>query len=288
MRIQLLSARNWGERISLAFFFIAMGSLIIIVFSPWRPMLGWVEDYIGRVSLIVLLLAAVGSVSRSPQLEKHRQLLTGLLILASAVSLEWILGVYWSDHLWNAVKTPAGLAFQKLNESVIVIGAVILLNKLAGGSLGSIYIQKGDLKSGLTIGIIAFLVCVAGSIPMAAGLFKAQDLGLARIITWLPWLLLYALANAAFEEIMFRGLFLRKLNPFFGKFLSNFLIALVFTGLHGAVTYTSDNILFLAIVFPLALAWGYVTQKTDSVWGSILFHAGTDLPVVLGIFSTLA
>jgi hypothetical protein len=28
-------------------------------------------------------------------------------------------------------------------------------------------------------------------------------------------------------------------------------------------------------------------QKTDSVWGSILLHAGMDIPVMLGIFSTL-
>jgi len=25
----------------------------------------------------------------------------------------------------------------------------------------------------------------------------------------------------------------------------------------------------------------------DSVWGSILFHAGMDIPVILGIFSNL-
>ena len=37
----------------------------------------------------------------------------------------------------------------------------------------------------------------------------------------------------------------------------------------------------------LALAWGYVTQKTDSLWGAILFHAGMDIPIMLGIFSNL-
>ncbi len=86
---------------------------------------------------------------------------------------------------------------------------------------------------------------------------------------------------------MFRGLFLRKLQPFFGRFLSNLLIALVFTVLHGTVTYSADNMIFLAVTFPLALAWGYLMQKTDSIWGSILFHAGMDIPIMLGIFSNL-
>jgi membrane protease YdiL (CAAX protease family) len=36
------------------------------------------------------------------------------------------------------------------------------------------------------------------------------------------------------------------------------------------------------------LLWGYITQKTDGLWGSILFHAGMDIPIFLGIFSNLA
>jgi membrane protease YdiL (CAAX protease family) len=97
-----------------------------------------------------------------------------------------------------------------------------------------------------------------------ANLFKAQGLSLARILPWIPWILIYVLANAAFEELMFRGLFLRKLQPFFGKFMSNFLIAFVFTGLHLGVAYTADQRIFIAVLFPLALARGYIMQKTDS------------------------
>jgi membrane protease YdiL (CAAX protease family) len=58
--------------------------------------------------------------------------------------------------------------------------------------------------------------------------------------------------------------------------------------MHGSVTYTASNAIFLAILFPLALVWGYVMQKTDSVWGSILFHAGMDILIFLGIFSGLS
>jgi membrane protease YdiL (CAAX protease family) len=134
--------------------------------------------------------------------------------------------------------------------------------------------------------LICFLLAAAGSIPMAF-LFKAKNLSLDRILAWLPWILIFVLANAAQEELLFRGLFLRKLQPFFGKFLSNLMIAFVFTLLHGTVNYTIDNYVFLAVVFPLALGWGYVMQRTDSLWGSILWHAGMDIPIMLGIFSNL-
>lgn len=53
-----LSPREWGERIGLALLFAAIGSLIMLVFSPWRPLLGRVDDYLGRIGLIVLLLIA--------------------------------------------------------------------------------------------------------------------------------------------------------------------------------------------------------------------------------------
>jgi membrane protease YdiL (CAAX protease family) len=79
--------------------------------------------------------------------------------------------------------------------------------------------------------------------------------------------------------LFIRGLFLRKLEPFYGKFLSNCLIVIVFTGQHLGVTYTRNQTLFLIVVMLLAFAGGTTMQKSDSIWGSILFHAGTDIPI---------
>jgi membrane protease YdiL (CAAX protease family) len=205
-------------------------------------------------------------------------------VLTLAVSLDWMLSKYFINYLGVTDNTPAGWAYQKLFEFVVIVGTVVTLTKASNKSLGSIYIQRGNLKLGLTIGIVTFSLAAALSIPMAS-LFQAQNLILERIIPWIPWVLIFVLANGAMEEILFRGLFFRKLEPFFGKFFSNLMIAFIFTGIHGAATYTSDQYIFLAILFPLALSWGYIMQKTDAVWGSILFHAGMDIPIILGIFS---
>jgi membrane protease YdiL (CAAX protease family) len=285
MKNKQLSGQKWTENSFLGLLFIGMGALIIITFSALRPTLEPVQDYLGRIGLIVLLFVATWLVRKSPRFEKYGQVLVGLLILAAVVSLDWVFSVYVMDKLGLTGRTPMSFALIKLNECVVVVVSVILLTRLAGGSLGSIYIQKGNLKQGLTIGLISFLVCVAGSVPMALLMFKSGDLGLVRILPWIPWLLLACLANGAQEELLFRGLFLRKLQPFFGKFMSSFLIAFVFTFLHKSVGYTLNDFAFLLVLVPLALAWGYITQKTDSLWGSILFHAGTDIPVFLSIFS---
>lgn len=278
---------NFSEAIIVSLLFLGFGSLVMLVFSPWRPMISnLLTDYLARIGLCIVLLVLVFICSRLPRLQKYKPLMTGLLILAVVVSIEFIMGRYIQNNLGVSDATPKGWAWIKLNEGFIVICTVLVLNKAAGGSLGSLYIQKGKLKLGLLIGIGTFLLAAAGSFPMAT-LFKAQDLTVARVIPWIPWLLIYVLANAAMEELTFRGLFLQKLQPFTGKLLANFLVALVFTGLHATVNYSADNLIFVAVTFPLALLWGYIMQKTDSIWGSILFHAGMDIPIMLGIFSTL-
>jgi len=282
-----ISTRAWIERIVFAFLFTAIGSLIIIVFSPLRPVLDRMADYLGRIGLVILLLIVQLLLQKSARFEKYSQVVLGLVIMAIAVSLDWVFGIYLLDYLDVNGAAPAGFALLKLNECAVIVCTVIILTFTSGGSLGSIYIQKGNLKLGLIIGLITFVVCVAGSIPMAFLMFKPGDLTFTRIISWIPWLFLSALANATQEELLFRGLFLRKLQPYYGKFLSTLLVFLVFTLLHKGITYTSNEYIFLAILFPLALAWGYIMQKTDSVWGSILFHAGTDIPIFLGIFSNM-
>jgi uncharacterized protein len=288
MKNNRLSAREWRNRIVLAFLFITIGSLIYIVFSPLRPLLDRVADYLGRIGLIILILVVLLLLHRSSRFEKYSQVWLGLLIMAIAVSLDWVFGVYLIDYLGVKGNTPLGFAILKLNECAVVVGSVILFTRMSGGSLGSIYLQKGNLKLGLIIGLATFFLAAAGSIPMATSLFKYQNLSLPRIIPLLPWILLFVLANAAQEELLFRGLFLRKLQPFYGKFLSNLMIVFIFTLLHHGATYSSSDIVFLSVLVPLALAWGYIMQKTDSVWGSILFHAGMDIPIMLGIFSNLS
>jgi membrane protease YdiL (CAAX protease family) len=285
MKTHRLSATEWLERIVLALLFTVLGSLIMIVFSPWRPLLDHTLDYLGKMGLTLFLLIVAFLARRSLRFEKYAQLLNGFLILTVAITLDLVFGIYLIYYLGGGDNTPAGFALQKLHEFVVVGCVIILLNKVSGNSLGSIYIQKGKLKLGLIIGLGTFFLAAAGSIPMAQLLFNGRDLTMTRVVPWIPWVLIYVLANGAMEELMFRGLFLRKLEPFFGKFISVFLIAFVFTFLHFGSSYTSDQYVFLAVLFPLALAWGYIIQKTEGVWGSILFHAGMDIPIMLGMFS---
>ena len=271
-----------------ALFFAAAGSLVIVVFSPWNPLMrNDTADYFGRLALIAFFLILHLLARRSPVLQRYALLVYGLLVLAVVVALDWVFAIFLIEYLGAFATSPLQIALAKLNEVVVVAAVIIVLTRCSGQRLGEIYLQPGKLKLGLGIGLAAFALFVIAGIPMANAFFNGSELTLARALPWTPWLLITVFSNSALEELMFRGLFLRKLEPFLGKFPSNLLIAVVFTLIHYGVTYTPDQLTFLLILFPLALVLGYLAQKTNALWASILLHAGMDIPVFLGIFSNL-
>jgi membrane protease YdiL (CAAX protease family) len=171
---------------------------------------------------------------------------------------------------------------------VLSVLVVVSLTMASGQDLASLYLRRGKLRLGLTWGLTALMVMVASAIPVTGGLFGGHNLTWRRIVSWTPWVLVFVLANAFNEELLFRGLFFGRLRPFLAKFAVNLVIAIPFTVMHSGVEYTTNLLIFMGILFPLSLAWGWLLQKTDSLWGSALFHAAMDIPVVLGLFSNLA
>ncbi|MBN2146518.1 MAG: CPBP family intramembrane metalloprotease [Anaerolineales bacterium] len=278
-----------GQRVALLALFLVLGLLIFVVFSHMRPVLPQNYDLIGRIIIIVGFLVSALLARASLRYDKYWQVLFACFIASLATAIDYYLPSRdWLLQFFNiSIKTPAGIVIDKLDSSLIIIVSVILLTKASGSSLSSIYLQRGNIKKGLVIGLVAFFVAAAGSIPVSELFFGGRDLQLDKVLSWSPWILIFVIGNAFNEELLFRGLFLQKYSPFVGKFCSNLVIAIPFALHHTGVSYSSDILLFLAILLPLALAWGFVMQKTDSLWGSVLFHAGTDIPVVLAIFSTL-
>jgi membrane protease YdiL (CAAX protease family) len=279
---------RWSDRIIVAILFLTISSFIMIVLSPWGPLLGKTTDYLTRALVIAVLLIVALVLRKNKRFTVHARLAFGLFTMALAVSLDWVFARFLINYLQFHSLTVAGYGLMKLNECIVVAATLITFTLLWGDNLGEIFIQKENLKLGLPIGVIAFIVAAAAAAPLSTWLFKASELNLDRILSWLPWILLFVLTNATLEELLFRGLFLRKLEPFVGKFLANFLIAIVFTATHLWVGYTGNKLLFLCVLFPLALSWGYITQKTNSIWASIMFHAGMDIPIILGIFSAIS
>jgi membrane protease YdiL (CAAX protease family) len=197
------------------------------------------------------------------------------------------------DFLINTPsKTMSGLVLDMLVSTSIIVGTIILLTRVSGNSFSSIFLKKGNIKLGLIFGLIGFFFFALTSIPAAQYLFQGQNLNLDKVIAWMPWIMPIVLLNGVREELLYRGLFLKKFESKLGLKTSNLLQAIIFSLSHsvagvGLNAYTPFIWVLVIFTFSLGLVWGYIMQRTDSILGSTLFHAGTDIPVFIGIFSNM-
>ncbi len=195
--------------------------------------------------------------------------------------------VYFLQMPWASGTTIESIVFNMLISTLIIVVPIILLTKISKNDISSLYLQKGNTRLGIIIGVGTFSIFLVTALPTAIYIFGGQHIPFDRVINLLPWILLFIFLNGIREEILFRGLFLKKYGTFLGVDASNVLQALIFSLTHLSTQITLFTFIYLTLTFFLGLAFGAVIQKTDSLLGSIIFHAGADIPLIIAVFSFL-
>jgi membrane protease YdiL (CAAX protease family) len=287
-----LEQPGWTNRLERPLLFAAdllSGWIVFVVFSHFYPFFSGSADAAGRIAAGGVLLALAWLARSSDRYRKYWLLPFAFFTALAAISADFYLRDRW---LLNALglsdASPAGQAVDKLASSLVGISVALVLNRLAGQRLDALSIRRGNLRLGLAVGFAAFVVMIAAVIPVTEMFFQGRDLTWTRILAWSPWVLIFVLANAANEELLFRGLFLRRLSPILSGLAANLVTTIPFVVMHSFTTYATDQAVFLALqLLPLSLAWGWLMQRSKSIWGSVLFHAAMDIPIAVGIFSNL-
>jgi membrane protease YdiL (CAAX protease family) len=197
------------------------------------------------------------------------------------------LGFFLADPglklLGLTTQTPIGIAVAKLLQASLIVIGILAVARICGESSASLYIRKGRLILGLSVGVITAAALLVLSLLQPA----VRALGSAKFMSLAPWILLFVVSNAFMEELLFRGLFLGRYEPLIGRRPAVLSTGLAFTLAHMQVTYAPALLVFLVVTFGFSIAWGWLMQKTESLWGSVVFHAGADLLIILPIFSSL-
>ncbi len=235
-----------------------------------------------KFALPFLLLAAAWLCGRSESLRKWRGVLLAFMAASTGFLVSWFFNDYLLGLAGAAVDTVQGIALAKMTESVLIVLPSYLVARAGGITNREMYLCRGKMKVWMVIGIGAFIAFFTIFLAQVSGSGVDRE----RIINLLPWAMLFVFMNGFMEEFHFRGLLLSPFESLLGKHGGNLCIALFFTLIHAPVQYAPDIFPFLVILFVLALAWGYVIQRTQSLWGAALFHAGADLLIVAGIFET--
>ena len=155
--------------------------------------------------------------------------------------------------------------------------------RLSGEKFASLYLRKGRLLFGLSVGLIAAAICLLLTLQQPG----IRSFGASRLLSLTPWILLFIISNAFMEELLFRGLFLGRYEALVGGWPAILSTALAFTLAHMQVRYAPDIIVFMMVLLGLSIAWGWLMRKSNSLWGSVVFHAGADLLIILPIFKEL-
>jgi membrane protease YdiL (CAAX protease family) len=258
----------------------SLSGLLIFPFSMIPQKL--VLEYTLALSLIFLLISIFLHSRQS--LKNYWQIIFSFFIASLALFFDILVNIP-SD-------TMSGFMLDMLVSASIVISIIILFTKISGTSFSSIFLKRGNIKLGIIVGLIGFFIFAVTAIPVAEYMFQGQNLSAARVIAWLPWIIPIVLLNGVREELLYRGLFLKKYEVKLGPQTANLLQAIIFSLSHsvagvGLNSYTPFIWALVVFTFALGLAWGYIMQRTDSIIGSVLFHAGTDIPVFIGIFSIM-
>jgi membrane protease YdiL (CAAX protease family) len=263
-------------------FFLLYSAVIAILPLSYRP--GMARAFLpahAAISAALMLAALLLFLRRSTR--EYGLALYALAAVGAAilVSTQWHMDfVRWLGY---SNSTPQGLSVAIFFQSALRVAVALALMKLSGASWDSFYLRAGNLKLGLAVGMAGFLALAAlAFVPLFP-----DAAARSRLISLLPWILLFVLSNGFAEELLFRGILLRRFEPFLGKGLSLLLTTLVFTIIHMQANYVPDLLIFAAQTFPLALAWGWLMQKSNSLWGSALFHAGADCYIIFGVYAAM-
>lgn len=210
-----------------------------------------------------------------------------------AVTFGLTLAYYAGDPLLAALhhnaSTAMDSAIQKFVQAALIVISVAALTILSGQSLGSLHIRKGRLLLGLSLGLLGMAVFIGLTFVPGGPFLKAASTagGLGKMMTIVPWVTLFVLSNAFMEELLFRGILLERYEALTGKWLALFSTTIVFALAHVQVNYAANVLGFVAFVFVLGLLWGLLMQKSKSIWGSVLFHAGADVAIILPIYQSM-
>ncbi|MEN8007729.1 MAG: CPBP family intramembrane glutamic endopeptidase [Candidatus Krumholzibacteriota bacterium] len=95
-----------------------------------------------------------------------------------------------------------------------------------------------------------------------------------RILFWFM-----VLANGPAEELYWRGFVHTELSAQQPRFGTILLTATCYASYHGVTVYLlianlPVALLFMAAILAAGLGWGYLREKTGSVWPALLGHAG--------------
>ena len=259
---------------------LAAGVLVMSVGLTFAPLIPSDYRVLSQMVVIAALLAAALAFYRNTRLRPHWKLPFAFSAACSALVISGYTGDWAVALTGKTLDTPGGLAALKLGEDAAIVGTILVLALVTRDDPAELFVSRGRLRLGLAVGIPSFLVFtvigLAAAVARGVPPDRLRDLSLLFIPV--------TLADGFMEELLFRGLFLRRIGRLVGDNWANVVTAAVFAFAHVRVEFVPNLPAFLVAVFLLGLLWGWIMQRTRSWLAPSLVHAGVDMLIIADFF----
>jgi membrane protease YdiL (CAAX protease family) len=193
----------------------------------------------------------------------------------------------WLGLSWH---TPKGAAFAKIFAEVLpVCGAIFLAARLARLSPELLRLRGGRVRFSLVLGGLATIpLLVLFAVDPSGGRDSVLSTPVVTLRSWLPWILLFSVANAFMEELWFRGLWYGTFKQVIGEPAAIHVTSVAFCMMH-VIVYWGDPVA-IALLAPTWLFMGYayalIVRRTGSLWGPVVAHSIADVLYLFIAFTT--
>jgi membrane protease YdiL (CAAX protease family) len=271
-------AHRSGRGVFLAFLAAAGGTVLV------ADNLG---DVIGVVAPVFFGLAYY-LIHRSSRLRRFSTITYAFFVFALVLSVRHL--VLDSSSVNGLLSSLNGLVVYQVIDTSVVFVPVILLVLVNGGTLSSLFLQKGNLRLGLGIAVPVFLVLLIVSFVIEQALapsFGVHGVGLPFVLSLAPYLSIVALLNGPKEELLYRGLFVQRYDALLSRRSTNLLSTIVFALSVVEQEYFAQ--LVGAVLFALfgGLLFVRLMRKTNSIIGSGICEGASTIPIYLIVILTL-
>jgi uncharacterized protein len=267
--------------------FAILTGLGLVVFAATMTFSGVLPNTVAvRAGLMAVLGALWWSARREGPLNAWRPVLLATFAIVAGLTVDWLFTTPIMQVLHLGF-TPMSNAIAKAVEAGLIGVTVIAILTAGGERLETSYLCRGRLWFGLGLGLIGFCAMAVVTFIPGGPFFRSGVLDVALVATVAPWVLLFVLTNAFMEELLFRAVLLKRYEALIGAWPALIATTLVFALAHVRVNYTAQLIGFVAFVFGVGLLWGLLMQKSKSIWGAVLFHAGADVCIILPMYQAM-
>lgn len=274
----------WSAAATLGVAVLGLGAALLIPVAFSDP--NGVDPYTARLGAAALLMAVPALLLR--RLRAARGLLLALVAVAATYTIltagPQILVDLFGDGLFRAPlgSGDAQVFWASLAQALLTLG-IALLARYAVPPQWRPNLRWRLNWSSLAWGAGGSVVLIGLGLALPAELLGRVGLAPVAIMRDLAWLVPANALQAFAQEVQFRGLLMGSLERTMTPGWANVSQAAVFGLAHLAISYGGPEAPFVPITFLVGLGFGWLVQRTGSIWSATIIHAVADVALQFAV-----